>query len=428
MAGNWPLLRLKEAGVTLLDCDHRTPAEAQSGRPYVAIPQMKNGEIDLSEARLISEADYVDWTRKTAPKPFDVLLSRRCNPGETAHVREGQEFAVGQNLVLLRTDGSKIIPEYMRWMAASPDWWSEVERFRNPGAVFDSLKCRDIVQFELPIPPVEVQAAISRLLSALDDKIELNKRIANTLGTMKRALFKSWLIDFEPVYAKEEGQATGLDVDLAGLFPDTFESAGLPRGWTAKPLSELARFLNGIALQKYPAGIGEESLPVIKIAELRSGPTIKSGRASVEIPTNFRVEDGDHLFSWSGSLIHCRWTHGKGALNQHLFKVTPLEEIPEWLVFEAVEQHLPAFRAIASGKAVTMGHIQRHHLDEASVALPPTDLLAAMDAIIAPLHKRQLIAGLESKTLTDLRDALLPKLISGEIGISDASLAMGMAA
>lgn len=173
-----------------------------------------------------------------------------------------------------------------------------------------------------------------------------------------------------------------------------------------------------MALQKYPAKDGEPSLPVIKIAELRAGSSAKSDRASVNLPPEYHVSDGDHLFSWSGSLTHCRWTHGPGALNQHLFKVTPAG-VPDWLVYEAVEYHLPEFQEIASGKAVTMGHIQRHHLEEAMVTLPPKALLGTLDSLMKTLHKRSFSLALQSRTLSTLRDTLLPKLISGELRIAD---------
>jgi type I restriction enzyme, S subunit len=153
---------------------------------------------------------------------------------------------------------------------------------------------------------------------------------------------------------------------------------------------------------------------------MRSGPTAKTDRASTNVSREYQIKNGDHLFSWSGSLTHCRWTHGPGALNQHLFKVTPLPGIPEWLTYLAIDVHMQGFQAIAAGKAVTMGHIQRRHLDEASVPLPSSAELRAMEPIMAPIHDLGLAAALESKTLAELRDIILPKLISGELRVKDA--------
>ena len=201
-AGQWPIMSLREAGVSLIDCEHRTPPAAEHGYPYVAIPQVKDGRIDLNGVRRITREHFDEWTRKANPGSFDVVLSRRCNPGETGFVSEGLKFALGQNLVLLRSDGTKVLKPFLRWLVRGPRWWEQVGKYINVGAVFDSLKCADIPDFCLPIPPLPEQRAIAHILGILDDKIELNRRMNETLEEMARALFKSWFIDFDPVHAK----------------------------------------------------------------------------------------------------------------------------------------------------------------------------------------------------------------------------------
>lgn len=187
----------------------------------------------------------------------------------------------------------------------------------------------------LPLPPLDHQRAISYILGTLDDKIELNRRMNETLEATARALFKSWFVDFDPVRAKHalsnvegaEGRDPGLPKPLADLFPDSFEDSELgeiPKGWAVRGLDEMARFLNGLALQKYSPKDGR-SLPVIKIAQLRAGDTAGADAASADLEPDYVVEDGDVLFSWSGSLECVLWAGGRGALNQHLFKVTSAE-------------------------------------------------------------------------------------------------------
>ncbi len=195
-------MSLKDAGVTLIDCDHKTPKAQESGFPYVGIPQLKDGRIILDGVRLISEEDFHHWRRKAKPQTHDVILSRRCNPGESAYVPEGLEIALGQNLVLLRSDAEKIYPPFLRWLTQGPEWWGQVGRYLNVGAVFDSLKCADIPNFELSIPPLNQQINISKFLSDLDYKIQLNRQINQTLEQMAQAIFQSWFVDFEPVKAK----------------------------------------------------------------------------------------------------------------------------------------------------------------------------------------------------------------------------------
>lgn len=191
MLNDWKTMTLSEAGVSIIDCEHRTPPATPVGFPYIAIPQMKKGRLDLSGSRRISPEHFSDWTKKALPQTHDVILSRRCNPGETALVPAGLQCAVGQNLVLLRADGVKIYPQFLRWLVRGTEWWEQIRRFLNVGAVFDSLKCADIPNFELPIPPVSEQRAIAELLGALDNKIELNDRTNETIEAVARAIFKS---------------------------------------------------------------------------------------------------------------------------------------------------------------------------------------------------------------------------------------------
>ena len=273
--------------------------------------------------------------------------------------------------------------------------------------------------FKLIVPELPRQYAIANIISALDDKIELNRRMNETLEVSARALFRDWFIDYGPTRAKAEGRPAYLAPDLWSLFPERFGDDGVPEGWCETPLDQIAEFLNGLALQKYPAAPGAPSLPVIKISELRSGVSAGSNRASTDVPAKYVVDDGDFLFSWSGSLLAKFWTEGAGALNQHLFKVTS-HTYPAWFYAQWVWHHLAEFQAIAASKATTMGHIQRGHLSAAMTVFPPPATLAAMSELMQPLFDQVIRNLLESRTLAATRDALLPKLMSGELRVGDA--------
>jgi type I restriction enzyme S subunit len=291
----------------------------------------------------------------------------------------------------------------------------------NPSLTRDMFSCQTI-----PLPPLDEQRNISAIFSRLDDKIDLNRRMNETLEAMARALFKSWFVDFDPVRAKIEGrQPDGMDAATAALFPSSFSTDAdeeLPCGWTNSPLDQIADFLNGAAMQKHPA-TDDSWLPVIKIAELRQGVTVNTDRATPAIPEKYLVRDGDVLFSWSGSLMLKVWSGGNGALNQHLFKVTS-EQYRKWFFYLWIEFHLPWFQHIAASKATTMGHIQRQHLTEANVVVPDAPLMNAADALIGPLFDKMLAHDLEARTLATLRDLLLPKLLSGQLRIKDAEKAV----
>ncbi|MCA9644246.1 MAG: hypothetical protein KC492_26310, partial [Myxococcales bacterium] len=191
------------------------------------------------------------------------------------------------------------------------------------------------------------------------------------------------------------------------------------RGWEITSLDHVADFLNGAACQKYPPTEGISSLPVIKIRELNQGISENTDLARSDIPAKWHVRDGDVLFSWSGSLCVKLWSGGPGVLNQHLFKVTS-ERYPKWLYLAWTRKHLDSFQRIAADKATTMGHIKRHHLTDARCIVPPDTTVDRLGALLEPLLERGLAAELESRTLAELRDTLLPRLISGELRIPEA--------
>jgi len=286
------------------------------------------------------------------------------------------------------------------------------------GSVQDNINLGTLERLRIPVPPIEEQRAIAHILGTLDDKIELNRQMNQTLDEIARTLFRSWFVDFDPVRAKAEGrQPEGMDAETAALFPDRFvdsELGPIPEDWEWRPLDEIGTFLNGLALQKYPPRHDGSDLPVIKIAQLRANSTTGADMANAGIPSQYHVEDGDFLFSWSGSLLASIWSGGKGALNQHLFKVTS-EGFPKWFVYHWVQEHLAHFQRVAADKATTMGHINRHHLSSAMCAVPASRVFVAADRAIRPLMNLALGNALESRTLADLRDTLLPELLSGRL-------------
>jgi type I restriction enzyme S subunit len=260
----WPVRTLREANVALIDCDHRTPPAQEEGYPYVTIPQLKNGRIELLNARRISREHYFEWTRKAKPSAYDVVLSRRCNPGETAFVPTDVEFALGQNLVLLRADGTEVYPPFLRWLVRGPEWWDQIKTFINVGAVFESLRCADIPNFSLCVPPLREQKLIADFLGVLDERIELLQNESLSLEQVARTIFKSWFVDFDPVRAKAEGrELDGIDAATAALFPGEFEDSPMgqiPSGWEVAPLYGIAEFSNGAAYKDIHFSSNNEGL------------------------------------------------------------------------------------------------------------------------------------------------------------------------
>lgn len=262
---------------------------------------------------------------------------------------------------------------------------------------------QQIMNWEIEIPSEkEDQRRIASILSSLDRKIELNNKINADLEEMAQAIFKNWFVDFEPF--------------KDGKFVDS-ELGMIPEGWKVGRLTEIASYMNGLAMQKFPPENNEDSLPVLKIKELGQGFCgTDSDRCSCNIKDECRIHNGDVIFSWSGTLLVDVWCGGDCGLNQHLFKVTS-KDYPKWFYYYWTKHHLQEFVHIAKDKAVTLGHIKRGHLEEAMVAIPDNDSMEKAHELFEPILSKMISLRLENSRLSLLRDTLLPRLMSGEIEV-----------
>lgn len=274
----------------------------------------------------------------------------------------------------------------------------------HTGSAIPHISQKQIEDYKILLPDLETQRRIASILSSLDRKIELNNKINADLEEMAQAIFKNWFVDFEPF--------------KDGKFVDS-ELGMIPEGWKVGGLTEIASYMNGLAMQKFPPENNEDSLPVLKIKELGQGfcgPD--SDRCSCNIKDECKIHNGDVIFSWSGTLLVDVWCGGDCGLNQHLFKVTS-KDYPKWFYYYWTKLHLQEFIHIAKDKAVTMGHIKRGHLEEALVAIPDNDSMEKAHELFEPILSKMISLRLENSRLSLLRDTLLPRLMSGELEIPE---------
>lgn len=274
----------------------------------------------------------------------------------------------------------------------------------NSGSAQPQITIESLTKYSFRIPSLEDQRRIASILSSLDRKIELNNKINADLEEMAQAIFKNWFVDFEPF--------------KDGKFVDS-ELGMIPEGWKVGRLTEIASYMNGLAMQKFPPENNEDSLPVLKIKELGQGFCgTDSDRCSCNIKDECKIHNGDVIFSWSGTLLVDVWCGGDCGLNQHLFKVTS-KEYPKWFYYYWTKHHLQEFIHIAKDKAVTMGHIKRGHLEEAMVAIPDNDSMEKAHELFEPILSKMISLRLENSRLSLLRVTLLPRLMSGELEIPE---------
>jgi type I restriction enzyme, S subunit len=354
-------------------------------------------------------------------EPGELILSARGTVGVVAQA--GIRTAFNQSSYGLRAKPQVAENDYLYYALVNA---KRVLLGDAHGGMFDTITRATLERLLVPSPPLTEQKRIAKTLGVFDEKIAVNHDLSQTLEAFAESIFKSWFIDFDPVKAKMAAQEpVGMDAETAALFPDSMEDSEMgqvPSGWSAQPLDSIAEYLNGLAMQKFPVVDDSDVLPVIKIAQLRAGHTRGADLASGALDPRFVIEDGDILFSWSGTLEVEYWTGGRGALNQHLFKVAG-KTVPDWFAYFATRSFLGEFRAIASSKATTMGHIQRRHLTEALFAVPPNDVLEHASSFIGPIVSLRTDLLKQNTTLSKLRDSLLPRLISGELEMPDEMLA-----
>lgn len=258
----------------------------------------------------------------------------------------------------------------------------------NEGTTIPSLRTETLNRLIYRIPSFKIQEKIVQILSSLDDKIELNNAINRNLEEQAKAIFKNWFVDFAP---------------FGGEMPDD---------WTTASLSDIADYLNGLAMQKFRPKENEVGLPVLKIKELRQGfPGDDAEQCSPSIKSEYIVNDGDVIFSWSGSLLVDLWCGGTCGLNQHLFKVTS-QKFGKWFYYLWTKHHLDRFVFLAADKATTMGHIKREELDKAEVCIPSKSDYDKIGSSLKPIIETIIAKKVENRHLITLRDELLPKLMS----------------
>jgi len=310
------------------------------------------------------------------------------------------------------------------WLTANVE---ELERHAS-GSTFKELSGSSLkkVRIRLPSDPAE-QKAIAHILGTLDDKIELNRRMSETLEAIARALFKSWFVDFDPVRAKMEGRDPGLPQPLADLFPDSFEDSELgeiPKGWEVKKLSDLCSTQYGYTASAVDEPVGPKFL---RVTDINKRNWIDWGDVPhCEIEPDTRASYALHL----GDVVVARMADpGKSAIIEeyidavfasYLVRLKTLSLAHSYFVYGFLKSDLYAEYAEGTKSGSVQANMNAKVIVGASLTVPPKAVLDAFLRAVLPLRQRLVANVRESRTLAALRDALLPKLISGELRVKDA--------
>ena len=384
---------------------------------------------DWKEYRL---GDICNISRGSSPRPIQNFLSNKGMPwvkiadataSNSRFIANTSQFIIPEGIdkskkvfvgdLIVSNSATPGLPKFMAIDACVHDGWLIIRDIKEAtkdflyynfinirrelsnqanGSVFMNLKTDIVKNFTIKLPNLRTQNKIVEILKSLDDKIELNRQINDNLEQQAQALFNHYFVE---------------NTELLGEYDEV-------------SLLDIASYTNGLAMQKYRPSEDETSyLPVMKIKELGQGFTdSNSDICTCNIPEIYIINSGDIIFSWSGTLMVKIWCGETAGLNQHLFKVSS-ESYEKWFYYFWTKYHLRKFINIAKDKAVTMGHIKREDLAKSKVILPNQATLQNLNKIFSPIMDSIINNEIESKQQVQLRDTLLPRLMSGELKINE---------
>ena len=312
----------------------------------------------------------------------DDLVMIRYGSQTCGKVVIGKEGIIANNMFKINLDNSIVLNRYAYYYLKQDIVYNYLRGSQN-SSTMPSINFGILNKLEIEVPSIDNQKKIIKILNDIDQKIELNNEINNNLHELMKIKFNNCIDNLEE--------------------------------YEESVLSKIANYKNGLAMQKFRP-IDESGLPVIKIKEMNSGITSETERCRSDIDSDVIIDNGDILFAWSGTLCMSIWCGGRAGLNQHIFKVTS-DKYPKWFYYFWTLKHLDNFIEIAAGKATTMGHIKRTELDKAIVKIPNEKIMEKMDKIFTPMLNEYVNNSIESKSLSELRETLLPKLMNGEIDL-----------
>ena len=433
--GDWCEVRLGDIA-EIFDGPHATPKKTDSGPVFLGISNLANGRIELSTTQHLSEDDYLTWTRRITPLPGDIVFSYETRLGEAAAIPNGLQCCLGRRMGLLRPRNKSVDPRFLLYAYLGPDFQDTLRSRSVQGSTVDRILLSELGTFPIEIPcDVTEQRAIAHILGTLDDKIELNRRMNQTLEEMARAIYKDWFVDFGPVRAKLEGREPYLPPELWDLFPDRLvdsELGEIPEGWEVKALGDCIDVARGLSYKG--SGLSSDGMAMHNLNSIYEGGGYKydgikfykgafqerhtTGPGDVLVANTEQGHDrmligfaaivpeyfsGDELFSHH--LYRIRPTSASGISTQYICQMLNTREIHDMI------------SGYATGTTVNMLPMDSLRLPK--VVLPTGQLVTAFTGMARAARSKQQELFKESRFLADQREVLLPRLVSGEVPVAN---------
>ncbi|MDM7954374.1 MAG: restriction endonuclease subunit S [Cyanobium sp. CZS 25K] len=390
------------------------------GVPVIRGANMSKGRWVEGEFVWVSE-EKAEQLSSNHAFPGELVFTQRGTLGQVCLVPPGahEKYVLSQSQMKLRVDPSICDSLFMLYQFRTP----EQQAYIDMNAIQVGVPHTNLgILRETPcqVPPLLEQKAIAHILGTLDDKIELNRKTNETLEAMAKALFKSWFVDFDPVRAKVEGRPTGLPDEISNLFPDSFEESELgeiPSGWEVSNIAGIANVEMGQSPSGESCSVDPAGLPLL------NGPT----EFGEFCPTPVQYTSNPKRYCQSGDLLFCvrgsttgrmNWSDQSYAIGRGLAAITSSGKDHALMIRVLIEESLPNLLAKATGS--TFPSVSRKDIESISVFIPAPSIRYLCKDVCSSAYERMALCFKNASTLIQIRDALLPRLISGEIRIPDA--------
>jgi len=431
---DWPDIPLNEVLAEVIDYRGKSPRKSSSGVPVISAKVVKAGRIAQPIEQTISPDYYDEWMRRGLPQSGDVVMTTEGPLGEVAQLDQATaRYALGQRIVVLRGRPGTLDNTYLRFALQGPEMQRRLES-RATGTTVLGISQKSLLDLPIPVPPLPEQQAIAAVLGALDDKIELNRRMNRTLEAMARALFRSWFVDFDPVRAKAEGRAPAhMDPATAALFPARLGENDLPEGWRRNPLSTICAaskasidprehkdaLFDHFSIPAFDAGAGPVRQPGAEIMSNKlvvPDGAILFSRLNPSIPRVWWARTRKDVFASVGSTEYLVAQPRHGTASSFLYSLLVSDDFRAEVV------------ARVTGTSNSHQRVKPGSVLEIEVVVPSAGVVTAFGDLTQPWFDRVQASLEQSRTLAALRDTLLPKLMSGELRVRDAGRAVAAVA
>lgn len=427
----WETNNIEDLCEAVIDCPHSTPAWTDAGKLVLRSQNIRNGRLDLSQKSFTDTEHFTARNRRIVPTGGDLVITREAPMGEVCLLPDGLECCLGQRMVLLRPDCNQCDPRYLLYAIQSPHVQNQIGWSEGTGSTVSNLRIPHLKALEIKTPSLPEQRAIASVLGSLDDKIELNRRMNRTLEQMAAATFKAWFVDFDPVRAKASGATTfpGMPQQTFDALPTTFQDSPLgpiPEGWDAGELGDIVGLQNGFAFKS--KDWQNAGTPVVKIGSVKPGIVDLSQVSYVsdeiaEQSERYRLLTGDLLIGMTGyvgeaGLVpHC---DSAPLLNQRVGRFTLADRGTKHLGFIYCFTRRPEFKPLVESKShgTAQANVSSKDILSIPLVVPPAMFQDAFNATVRNYLDAILANVYQAQTLADTRDALLPKLLSGEVRVS----------